>query len=277
MNAATNKLERRSALTPSTVGQLIKDGFTPFVERDQLRMFDDEEFERVGCSLVDNNTWFSASLDIPIIGLKELATSDEPVPHTHTYFGRCYKGRSSVLSRFKRGVLCGRRVAAFGFPAGFAGAAVGAPSQREDFLRKISLESLNDILKWDVGETTKGGPFEELLHVDTFTNCISSSSAIPPFLTRDQLEAAGAHTEPTVPVDLPQGPPLSVVSIDHLPSMLPREASEQFSSDLLLTLMEFPRRDTTRVWTDAKMFDDKRAEAAAERREPFRLQQYATT
>ncbi|KAI5998735.1 hypothetical protein EDD15DRAFT_2404192 [Pisolithus albus] len=276
LRCETMKLERRSALTPSTVGQLIKDGFTPFVERDQLRMFDDEEFERVGCSLVDNNTWFSASLDIPIIGLKELATSDEPVPHTHTYFGRCYKGRSSVLSRFKRGGGTVYDLESFTDPyasefamvanvrAAFGGSGKGAKALVVGALGRC--------------ETTKGGPFEDLLHVDIFSNCISSSSAIPPFLTRDQLEAAGAHTEPTVPVDLPsQRPPLSVVSIDHLPSMLPREASEQFSSDLLLTLKEFHRRDTTRVWTDAKMFDDKRAEAAAERREPFRLQQYATT
>jgi len=33
-----------------------------------------------------------------------------------------------------------------------------------------------------------------------------------------------------VPVEgLQSGPPLSVISIDHLPSLLPREASEAFS------------------------------------------------
>ena len=35
---------------------------------------------------------------------------------------------------------------------------------------------------------------------------------------------------PTVRVEgLKQGPPVDVISIDHLPSLLPREASEQFS------------------------------------------------
>jgi saccharopine dehydrogenase (NAD+, L-lysine-forming) len=41
---------------------------------------------------------------------------------------------------------------------------------------------------------------------------------------------ATTFDKPTVPVDnLQSGPPLSVISIDHLPSLLPREASEAFS------------------------------------------------
>lgn len=75
-----------------------------------------------------------------IIGLKELPESNEPIPHTHIQFAHCYKhqaGWSSVLARFHRGSgtlydlefltdANGRRVAAFGYHAGFAGAAVGA-------------------------------------------------------------------------------------------------------------------------------------------------------
>lgn len=60
-------------------------------------------------------------------------------------------------------------------------------------------------------------------------------------------------------------PPMSVISIDHLPTLLPREASEQFSSDLLPSLLEFPNRQTERVWTDAeKLFKGKLAEAVKE-------------
>lgn len=55
---------------------------------------------------------------------------------------------------------------------------------------------------------------------------------------------------------------MSVISIDHLPTLLPREASEQFSSDLLPSLLEFPRRQEARVWTDAeKLFKQKLGEA----------------
>jgi saccharopine dehydrogenase (NAD+, L-lysine-forming) len=72
--------------------------------------------------------------------LKELPESTDPLPHTHIQFAHCYKkqaGWSKVLSRFYHGGgtlydieflndANGRRVAAFGFHAGFAGAAAGA-------------------------------------------------------------------------------------------------------------------------------------------------------
>ena len=94
----------------------------------------------VGCKLVENNSWPNAPKDIPIIGLKELPESDDPLPHTHIQFAHCYKqqgGWSKVLARFHRGGGTlydlefltddqGRRVAAFGYHAGFAGAAAGA-------------------------------------------------------------------------------------------------------------------------------------------------------
>ena len=71
---------------------------------------------------------------------RKLEESTDPLPHTHIQFAHCYKnqaGWSAVLSRFHRGGgklydleflndASGRRVAAFGFHAGFAGAAAGA-------------------------------------------------------------------------------------------------------------------------------------------------------
>lgn len=53
-----------------------------------------------------------------------------------------------------------------------------------------------------------------------------------------------------------------MISIDHLPTLLPREASEQFSNDLLPSLLQFPKHQTARVWTDAeKLFKTKLEEA----------------
>lgn len=67
-------------------------------------------------------------------------------------------------------------------------------------------------------------------------------------------------------VGRPGNPAMSVVSIDHLPTLLPREASEQFSSDLLPSLLEFPKRNEARVWTDAeKLYKEKLAEAVADK------------
>jgi saccharopine dehydrogenase (NAD+, L-lysine-forming) len=53
-----------------------------------------------------------------------------------------------------------------------------------------------------------------------------------------------------------------MISIDHLPTLLPREASEQFSSDLLPSLLQLPQRETARVWVEAeKLFKSKLGEA----------------
>ncbi|KAJ6495466.1 hypothetical protein C8R45DRAFT_900242 [Mycena sanguinolenta] len=359
LRCETKQFERRAALTPVTSKRLIDAGFDIFVERDKQRIFEDSEYEVVGCTLVANNSWPAAPTTATIIGLKALEESKEPIPHTHIQFAHCYKNQAgwvAVLNRFQRGGgtlydiefltdAVGRRVAAFGFYAGFAGAAAGAlalasqkngeklghlqPFENEvamvatvkqllggsgrgvkalvigalgkcgrgaiGLFRKVGLEE-DDILKWDLAETAKGGPFDEILDVDIFVNCIYLNSKIPPFITREQIIAAGpgrrlsvvvdvscdttnpfnpipiysintTFAEPTVALDrslclISILPALSVVSIDHLPTLLPREASEQFSLDLLPALLEFPNRQTSRVWSDAeKLFIEKRVAA----------------
>lgn len=64
-----------------------------------------------------------------------------------------------------------------------------------------------------------------------------------------------------MPVSLPEGSndlPLSVISIDHLPSLLPREASEAFSADLLPSLLGLKDWKNVRVWQQAeKLFQNK--------------------
>jgi saccharopine dehydrogenase (NAD+, L-lysine-forming) len=72
---------------------------------------------------------------------RQLTNNSDPLPHTHIQFAHCYKqqgGWNDVLRRFKQGggtlydlefledPETRRRVAAFGFHAGFAGAAAGA-------------------------------------------------------------------------------------------------------------------------------------------------------
>ena len=125
----------------------------------------------------ENNSWPNAPRDVPIIGLKELPLSDDPLPHTHIQFAHCYKnqtGWSAVLARFHKGGgklydiefltdSAGRRVAAFGFYAGFAGAAAGAlalaSTQAGETLGHLrpyanETEMVNDV-KEKLGETVK--------------------------------------------------------------------------------------------------------------------------
>ncbi|KAJ4984575.1 alanine dehydrogenase/PNT domain-containing protein [Stagonosporopsis vannaccii] len=141
--AEAKPFEHRSCLTPSTTKKLIAAGYTVNVERsptnpDYERIFKDAEFEAAGATLVDEGSWTKAPRDHIIIGLKELPDEDWPLEHTMVHFAHCYKqqaGWEKVLARFPRGggVLydleflqdqSGRRVAAFGYHAGFAGAAL---------------------------------------------------------------------------------------------------------------------------------------------------------
>lgn len=69
-------LEHRSALTPTTAKALINAGYTINVERSAERIFDDSEFEKIGATLVPENTWRQAPKDHIIIGLKELPVDD---------------------------------------------------------------------------------------------------------------------------------------------------------------------------------------------------------
>lgn len=132
-------LEHRSALTPSTARALLEAGYSVNIERSPVRIFDDADFEAVGATLVATGSWPQAPKDHIIIGLKELPETDTfPLEHTHVQFAHCYKGQSgweTVLGRFPKGKGTlldmeflqddsGRRVAAFGYHAGFAGAAL---------------------------------------------------------------------------------------------------------------------------------------------------------
>ncbi|CUM62709.1 uncharacterized protein PRCAT00000265001 [Priceomyces carsonii] len=152
-----------------------------------------------------------------------------------------------------------------------------------DFLRKVGIPEKN-IIKWDMKETAPGGPFKEIVDSDIFINCIYLSQPIPPFISLESLntkdrklrsivdvsaDTTNPHNpipvysiatdfdDPTVTVETTEGPKLSVCSVDHLPSLLPREASEAFAKDLLPSLLELPNRDTSPVWVRAKTLFDK--------------------
>ncbi|RDL38513.1 uncharacterized protein BP5553_02853 [Venustampulla echinocandica] len=348
-------LEHRSALTPTTTKKLIEADYRVNVERSPQRIFDDEEFEKAGATLVEENTWRNAPKDTIIIGLKELPVEEFPLEHVHVQFAHCYKeqgGWETVLARFPRGggTLLdleflqhedGRRVAAFGYHAGFAGAALALENwawqlthpKNEPFPSVSSYPNENDliadvkkaiaqgsektgkaprvlvigalgrcgsgavdlclragvptenVIKWDMAETAKGGPFPEIIESDIFVNCIYLTSKIPNFVDMKSLDTPGrklsvvcdvsadttnpnnpipiytiatTFDKPTAPVEVKNDPPVTVISIDHLPSLLPREASESFSEALLPYLLELKDWKHNPVWSRAdKLFREK--------------------
>ncbi|KZZ87755.1 Alanine dehydrogenase/PNT [Ascosphaera apis ARSEF 7405] len=365
LRAEEKIMEHRSALTPETTRKLVDAGYTINVERTPLepirkRIFPDAEFEAAGATLVPEGSWVNAPEDHIIVGLKELdETKDFPLKHAHVTFAHCYKnqgGWEKALGRWSRGggLLydleflqddSGRRVAAFGYHAGFAGAALalknwgwqlenpGKPlpgvdeytggkgyyGSETEMINQIRADvergakiagrkprilvigalgrcgrgavdacvrsGVEDILRWDMAETAKGGPFEEIVESDIFINCIYLNQKIPNFVDKQSLQSPKrklsvvcdvscdttnpnnpipiynintTFDKPTVPVEGVSNPPLSVISIDHLPSLLPAEASNAFSNDLLPSLLAIKDRNRNPVWSRAeKLYHEK--------------------
>ena len=132
--------ERRTALTPKNAKLLIENGFDVTVERSDKRAFANADYEDIGCQLAEPRSWTKAPKDTVILGLKELAEEPAELPHRMIHFAHIYKdqtGWEKEMARFTKGdgLLYdiefltdenGRRVAAFGYWAGWMGAALGA-------------------------------------------------------------------------------------------------------------------------------------------------------
>ena len=130
--------EERVGLTPDGAAALIRAGIRVTVEQSSVRAIAIDGYRRAGCDIVAENLWPKAPADAIIFGLKELPEDGTPLTHRHIMFGHAYKGQPAgreLLKRFKSGGGTlydleylvdegGRRVAAFGYWAGFAGAAV---------------------------------------------------------------------------------------------------------------------------------------------------------
>ena len=130
--------EDRVGLTPEGAQALMQAGLKVTIEQSSVRAIPLQGYIDAGCDIAPENSWPQAPSDAIIFGLKELPEDGTPLPHRHIMFGHAYKGQHSgkaLLDRFKAGGGTlydleylveenGRRVAAFGYWAGYAGAAV---------------------------------------------------------------------------------------------------------------------------------------------------------
>lgn len=130
--------EERVGLTPEGAAALIKAGIRVTVEHSSVRAIGIDGYIAAGCEITAENLWPEAPADAIIFGLKELPEDGTPLTHRHIMFGHAYKGQPAgrvLLQRFKAGGGSlydleylvnedGRRVAAFGYWAGYAGAAI---------------------------------------------------------------------------------------------------------------------------------------------------------
>ncbi len=312
--------EERVGLTPEGAAALVAAGIEVSVEESHNRAIPIDGYLRAGCQIVAENSWPFAPPDAIIFGLKELPEDGTPLTHRHIMFGHAFKGQPAgrvLLQRFKAGggVLYdleylvndqGRRVAAFGYWAGYAGAAVSlkcwAAQQRGGIAGPVAvyagkaellanlaqelaglsrpnaliigalgrvgtgaadlLQALGcGVTKWDMAETASGGPFPQVLQHEIFLNCILARPGCPVVVPESAKQAQRQLTvigdiacDPTSdfsPIkvysqatdwELPalrvwDAPPLDVMAIDNLPSLLPVESSEDYARQLLASLL----------------------------------------
>jgi saccharopine dehydrogenase (NAD+, L-lysine-forming) len=332
--------EDRVGITPQGAASLLAKGFHVTVEDNKTRTIQIEEYRKAGCVIAAENSWPDAPRDAIILGLKELPEDNTPLHHRHIMFGHAFKGQHSgraLLNRFKAGGgqlydleylvdEIGQRVAAFGYWAGYAGAAVSikcwidqqsgkhcgpvSAFKNKDVLLKslatdlvalkrplpkaIVIGALGrvgtgaadlcaalgiPVTRWDMAETNHRGPFPEILDHDVFFNCIVARQGTPVFVSQvdvatprrlcvigdiacdpdsdyNPIPIYGAATNWDRPAArVSNMPPLDVMAIDNLPSLLPLESSLDFSSQLLPWLAELDKLDQG-VWQrTAKVFE----------------------
>ncbi|QUC15815.1 uncharacterized protein UV8b_00056 [Ustilaginoidea virens] len=351
LRCETKPLERRSPLSPETAKALIEAGYVVRVEESPDRIYKADEFKAVGADIVPAGSWVKAPTSDIILGLKEIQADGTPLPHSYIHFAHVFKrqhGWAKELSRFSNagGLLYdlefltdenGRRVAAFGYWAGYAGTALAllawahqllrpgtaqgpvpvfdSASALVDLVRSAVNEALaanegqfprvivigalgrcgtgavecceaaglpaESVLRWDMAETSKGGPFREVAESDIFVNCVYlGAHRVPPFVTFESLSGPGrrlrvicdvscdpnsennpipvyasysSFQSPTIPASGHlDGPELRIIAIDYLPTLVAREASDEYSSLLLPALLTLDRRDDEGVWKRAE-------------------------
>ena len=316
LRAETRANEARTPLLPDGAAALLAQGIAVTVEGAAHRIIPDAAYAAAGCRIVPQGSWPDAPPDAFVLGIKELPEDGSPLRHRHIFFGHALKGQIEgrrLLDRFRAGggaLLdleyltddAGRRLAAFGYWAGYAGAAVsllafaaqagggvcpavaGWPdgaAMRADVAAALAGLPVPDALvigalgrvgtgaadlcaalgvpvtRWDMAETAGGGPFPEILDHAILFNCILARPGTPVFVPPDAVAAARAlrvigdiacdpdsdynpiplydrATTWAAPVHrVHEVPPLDIMAIDNLPSLLPLESSQDFAGQLL--------------------------------------------
>ncbi|WP_380055631.1 saccharopine dehydrogenase [Falsihalocynthiibacter sp. SS001] len=164
VRAEQRENEERVGLTPEGAAKLRAEGIRVTVEESSVRAIPLQGYIDAGCEIAPENSWPTAPSDAIIFGLKELPEDGTPLTHKHIMFGHAFKGQPSgrvLLDRFNAGGgtlydleylvdTDGRRVAAFGYWAGFAGAAVSlkcwAAQQRNEICGPVGVYSGKDAL-----------------------------------------------------------------------------------------------------------------------------------
>jgi saccharopine dehydrogenase (NAD+, L-lysine-forming) len=242
MRHETRETERRAPIVPADASRLVEAGIELTVEDSPQRAFPIGAYVDAGCDIAAPGGWVDAPADTFVVGLKELPDEPAALVHRHVYFGHAYKGQdgaAELLRRFTSGggaLLdieylmddAGRRLAAFGYWAGYVGAALAVLRLRGRLgpLEPLSKDALDAALRptagdepvkalvigalgrsgrgatdalavagaattaWDVEETRELDK-PALLDHDLLVNAVLTNTPVPPFVTPADLDGPG--------------------------------------------------------------------------------------
>ncbi|MCX5232542.1 saccharopine dehydrogenase [Streptomyces sp. NPDC006553] len=242
MRHETRPDERRAPLTPEDARRLVSRGIELTVEESPQRIFPLDEYSAVGCGTAPQGSWADrCPAEGYVLGIKELPPEPRLLRHRHIYFGHAYKGQAGargLLRRFTAGGGSlldleslvdgeGRRVAAFGYWAGYAGAALAVlhrrgvlaspltSGSRGEWERRLRaprrrrrervvvigaygrcgqgacaalLTAGIEPIRWNSAET-EALDRDALLSQDILVNTVGIDCPVPPFLTERDLDA----------------------------------------------------------------------------------------
>ncbi|MGC5404978.1 saccharopine dehydrogenase, partial [Streptomyces sp. DT225] len=257
--------ERRTPVVPDDARRLVEHGVALTVEESPQRVFPIEEYEAAGCRVAPAGSWVSAPRDAVVLGLKELPGRPDELTHRHIFFGHAYKGQpgaAELLGRFAAGGGTlfdleylvddsGRRLAAFGFWAGYLGAALAVLRHRGRLrapLVPTTKAELDETLKpaaddadftglvvgalgrsgrgarvafatagvdptcWDLDET-RDLDRAALLRHDVMVNAVLATGPVPPFLREQDLDSPDRRLRTLCDVTCDVGSPLNVLPV----------------------------------------------------------------
>lgn len=246
LRAESRSTERRSPLVPADVAKLVAEDIELVVERSAQRAFDDADYAAAGARLAETGSWPDAPAEAVVLGLKELPAEPFALRHRHVFFGHAYKdqpGARLLLDRFVAGGGAlldleyltddtGRRLTAFGYWAGYVGAALAvlqnagmlstplSPTTRRqlheqlaaavaDRPRVLVLGALGrsgtgardaltgtglPVTGWDLPETRQLDRTAMLQH-DVLVNTVLTTQPTRPYLTAEDLTAEDLTAE----------------------------------------------------------------------------------
>ncbi|MFI5493731.1 saccharopine dehydrogenase [Actinoplanes sp. NPDC051859] len=257
--------ERRCALSPADAGILIRSGVRITVEESPQRIYPLEDYVAQGCVTASAGDWVDAPESTVILGLKELPEEPAQLRHRQVMFGHAYKGQPGaqrLLERFEAGgglLLdlesladeAGRRQAAFGYWAGFAGAALGVLQQHGDLHPPIAATTSAELAErlrkyrdrpartalvigalgrsgrgaaaalveagvtptgWDVAET-RNLDRDALLRHNLLVNCVLAGPGTEAFLQRADLARPESQLTCVVDVSCDPGSPWNALPL----------------------------------------------------------------